>query len=532
MRFERFTLAALCLLIILLAGCASAQSEQSAKTRVVYGLTLSPAGFDIHRNESSELGIPMRQVYDTLVYRHPETGAFVPGLATKWMISQDRLVYTFDLRQDVKFHDGTPFNALAVSANLERITNPETRSTKALSLLGSYVGYEIHHEFSISLKLSEPYSPLLDSLSQVYLGIASPDALAKYPPERYQFHQVGTGPYKMVELLLDNHIVLERNPEYVWGPEFYSPPSEGMVDEIEYRFFPDASTRFTNLESGDVQIIGELPPLTARSLAGSSQIRLIPTPIAGQPLQFLFNTQQFPTDNLMFRQALLYGTNRGAVVDIIFQGFSPVAWGPITSNTAFYSREVNGRYDYDLAQAEALLTSLGYTDSDNNGFLDDPAGGDLEVTLIAPPWGSIRQVSELLQEQWRSLRIKTTIIPVPDFTSLLNEAERGEYNLIASYTFGVDPAFLNSFFMTDGVRNWTGYSNPELDRILEDATRQLEAGTRSALYAQAQQMIMDEALILPIREYVNLNGVSRHVEGLTFDVYGWFPLMMNVRIVP
>ncbi|HEX2619964.1 MAG TPA: ABC transporter substrate-binding protein, partial [Phototrophicaceae bacterium] len=114
----------LCLLFMLVSSAcapvtASNTSEVSGK-RIVYGLTLSPSGFDPHRNESAELGIAMRQVYDTLIYRNPTDGGFVPGLATDWAVSDDRLTYTFNLRQDVKFHDGTPFNALAVATNLDR----------------------------------------------------------------------------------------------------------------------------------------------------------------------------------------------------------------------------------------------------------------------------------------------------------------------------------------------------------------------------------------------------------------------------
>jgi peptide/nickel transport system substrate-binding protein len=523
------------LLLILFSGCSTPPEGESI-TRVVYGLTLSPQGFDPHRNESSELGIPMRQVYDTLIYRNPleeGRGGFVPGLATDWTISEDRLSYTFNLRQDVQFHDGTPFNALAVGANLDRITNPATRSTKALTLLGPYTGYEINSEYSITILLSEPYSPLLDSLSQVYLGIASPTALARYEnePERYQFHQAGTGPYILEELLLDNHIRLRRNPQYRWGPSFYPSTTEGMIEEIEYRFFTDAATRFIQLEAGEAQIMGEIPPLTARSLTGNSQIKLVPAPIPGQPLQFLFNTQRFPTDNVTFRQALLYATNRSAIVDVVFQSFSPVAWGPITSNTQFYNRAMEGLYDYDLQQAESLITSLGYLDADENGFLDDPSGGDIELVLVAPPWGSIRQVAELLQQQWQVLKIRTTILPVPDFTTLLNEVNEGEYNLAANYAFGIDPVFLNSFFMSNGSRNWTGYSNPDLDALLIDASRQLDGSTRARLYGDAQRLIMENALILPIREYINLNATTATITDLQFDVYGWFPLMPNVRII-
>ncbi|MBC8097921.1 MAG: hypothetical protein H7Y11_00630, partial [Armatimonadetes bacterium] len=445
--------------------------------------------------------------------------------------SEDRLAYTFQLREGVLFHDGTLFNALAVGANLDRITNPNTKSTKALTLLGTYSSYLVNSEYNITLTLAEPYSPLLDGLSQVYLGIASPTALAQYSPERYQFHQVGTGPYTLVEFIPDTKLVLRRNPAYQWGPSFYQSADATMIDEIEYRFFTDRATRFDGLESGSAQIMGELPAVTARSLTGSSQFQLIPAAIAGQPLQFLINTRKAPTDSLAFRQAMLYATNRAAIADAVYQGFSPVAWGPLTSNTQFYSAEMNGLYAYDFEAAAQLLAGLGYTDADENGYLDAADGGDLEVKMIMPPWSDIPQVAQLMQDQWRTLKLKLTLVPVPDFPTLISTVNSGDYHLVAFNTYGVDPAFLNAFFVTGGSRNWTGFSDPALDRILTDAVRLIEPGTRTALYAEAQRIIMDNALILPIRETVNLNASANTIQGLTYDSYGWFPLMLNVRLI-
>lgn len=514
-----------CLMLFVAACSPTSQAQINPVNRIVYGLTLSPSGFDPHVNESSEIGIVLRQIYDTLIYRDPETNQFLAGLATEWTVSEDRLTYTFKLREDVKFHDGTDFNAQTVADNLDRITNPETRSQKALLLLGPYEGYEISERYTISINLTEPYSPLLDGFSQIYLGMASPTAFKQYSVERYQFHQVGTGPFKLVDFIPDTRLVLQRNPDYAWGPTFYD--SSGTVEEIEYRFFTDPSTRLTGLESGDAQIMGEIPPADARTLTGNSQIRIIRTGIPGQPLQFLMNTRAFPTDNTTFRQALLYATNRTTITDLVFQGFSPVAWGPLSRETLFYDNDVENRYAYDQVQARALLASLGYTDEDQNGYLD-AGSGNLQVTLIVPPWGSIPTVAQLLQDQWREVGIEVVLQLVPDFPSLIEAIQGGTYNMVAFYTFGLDPAFLNSYFMTDGSRNWTGYSNPQLDTLLQDAVTRIEPNIRRDLYNQIQTIIMDEALILPIRDYVNINGSVASVEGLSYDAYGWFPMMANV----
>jgi peptide/nickel transport system substrate-binding protein len=517
--------------LILLIGCsANAEARQDAPTnRIVYGLTFEPSGFDPHINASSELGIPLRQVYDTLVYRDPATGEFVPGLATSWTVSEDGLMYTFALRQDVKFHDGTLFDASAVAANLDRIVDPATASQKAVFMLGPYSGYQVVDNYTIRLILTEPYSPLMDSLSQVYLGVVSPTAFSQYSNNRYQFHQVGMGPFTFVEYVSGDRIVLRRNPDYTWGPPFYQPPTENALDEIEFRFFTDPPTRALAIESGEAQIMGELLPLDARALTGNSGVQVLPVSVPGQPLQFLMNIRRFPTDVPAVRQALLFGTNRNAIIDAVYQRFSPVAWGPLAASTLYYDRAMNGLYAHDTGQARSLLAAAGFQDSNNDGFLDI-GGVDLQVDVIVPPWGLIPEAAQLLQDQWRTMGVRAVLRPVPTLTTLLDEVEMGEYNLVAFYSFGMDPSLLDQYFLSDGANNWTGYSSLELDNILHEATRQTNPNVRRELYAQAQRIIMQEALILPIRDYVNLNATSASVQGLTFDPYGWFPLLTNVAL--
>ncbi|MBC7870927.1 MAG: hypothetical protein H7Y09_08820 [Chitinophagaceae bacterium] len=511
-----------------LTACSSAEVP-AAQNSITYGLTLIPSGFDPHINQSTELGIVLRQVYDTLLYRDPQTNEFVPGLSTEWTISDDGLIYTFMLRQGVTFHDGTAFNAEAVAVNLDRIVDPATASQKAFYMLGPYTSYQIMDNYTIRFILAEPYTPLLDALSQVYLAMASPAALAQYTSNTYQFHQVGTGPFRFVEYLPNDRIVLSRNEDYTWGPSFYQPIAQdgSAIDEIVYRFFTDEVTRALALQSGEAQVMGELLPSDARALSANSQIQLLTTDIPGAPLQFLMNTQLAPTDNLVVRQALLYATNRNGIVDTVYQGFSPVAWGPLSASNPFYNGNVVGTYDYNPQTARDLLSQIGYVDTDENGYLD-VGTGDLEITLIVPSWGLLPEVSLLIQDQWREIGIKAVLQPVPGFAALSDAVTTGEYNLVAFDTPGIDPAFLNDYYLTGAVRNWMNYSNPELDNLLISAVRERAVPTRRGYYAEVQRIIMNEALILPIRDYVNLNGASASIGGLQFDPYGWFPLLNNV----
>lgn len=536
--------------LLFLAACTGLEANESPGPRIVYGLSLMPSGFDPHINASAELGIPLRSVYDTLVYRDPITGEFVPGLASHWETSPDGLSYTFYLREDVHFHDGTPFNANAVAVNLDRITAPETGSQKARFMLGPISGYEVIDAYTIRLNFTEPYAPLLDSLSQVYLGIASPAQLAQYDNATYQFHQVGTGPYRMVEYVPGDRMVLTRNEDYSWGPSFYVAP-EHPIQTIEFRFFEDPPTRALALESGDAQIMGEIQPIDAQLLAGNPNLRLYPVPIPGQPLQFLMNTQRFPTDSHTVRQALIYATNRAAIVDAVFQRFSPVAYGPLSQATDFYTPEVAGYYPYDPGQAQSLLFTAGFTETNEDGILVIPTGPTegaetptltptaepvttgvpLQVTAIVPPWGLTPQVAQILQSQWRTIGIDLQIRQVAGFSQLREAAQSGDYNLISLNFFGKDPDVLAQFFMTDAPLNWTGYSDFELDTYLSEGARQPDPATRESMYAAAQTRIMEQALILPIRDYINLNGTTTTIQNVQFDSQGWFPLLYNFSIL-
>ena len=522
-----------CLLLAAIVGAlALGGDDEPARNpgdAIVYGLTLNPSGFDPHIHQSSELGIPFFSVYDTLVYRHPQTLEFVPGLAERWEMAEDGLSWTFTLKQNVRFHDGTEFNAAAVAANLDRIMNPDVGSQKARVLLDAYTGYEIVDPYTITLRVSQPYAPLLDALSQVYLGMASPAALNANTNNSYQWHQVGTGPYMLDEFVPGSLIRLIRNEDYNWGPVFYAPDADGSLDTIEFRFYTDPPTRSLALESGEVDVVGELLPTDAELLAGNVEVDVYQVPVPGTPQQFFFNTRHAPLDSMTVRQALLYGTNRTEIVDAVYQGRSPIAHGPLTSTVMYYDPAVEQMYPFDLDQARALLASQGLAYTDNDGILEWE-GEPLELTVVFGPWNQMPDVAQLIQSQWRELGIDVELIQVPDFPSLRQRVRDDDYDVISFYDFGVDPSILNRFYLSGAVNNWSGFSDPQLDQTLYEAMRQTNSDARRTLYSAAQIRIMEQALVLPIREYVNLVGVSSDLDGVVFSAQGWWPLLRNFQL--
>jgi len=496
---------------------------------LIYGITSDILILDPHVSNSVEAGVIFRQLYDTLVYRDPVTGDFLPGLAQSWEKSDDGLVYTFHLRQDVTFHDQTPFTSESVARNIDRIFDAEINSQKARLLLGSFSRYEIIDDYTIVFYLFEPYVPFLDGLAQPFIVFASPESISNYTNLRYQFHQIGTGPFQLDNYLPGDRIELSRNPRYIWGPSIYNSLTGAEIDRIVFKIIADPVLRGEALTSGQVDVIGEMLTSDASILANNSSVQLLPIDIPGQTVQLQFNTLQSPTNQLAVRQALLYGTNRIAIIDAVFLNYSPMAWSPLSQSTSFSHTGYINEYLYDVVLAQDLLNSIGYSDSDGDGFMD-LEGKKLELKIIVPPWGQLPEVASLLRSQWSAIGIDLIIDPVPGFNSLVNRIASGDYNLASFDMFGYDPSILNSAFMSNSLNNVIGYENEELDSLLIQATQEQDSLARRSQYFEAQEIIMQEALILPIREYVNINGLRSNIINLRFDIYGWYPLLYNVII--
>jgi len=506
------------------AGCSTPSTTNRG---VTYGLTLSPTGIDPHLNASAELGIPLSSVYDTLVVQDPATGEFLPSLASSWSISEDGRSYTFHLRSDVHFQDGEPFDAEAVAANIDYVLDPDHHSQKAVFMLGPLEDVVVGDSQTVTFLLAEPYPPLLDSLSQVYLGMASPKALETWGPVDYQFHQVGTGPFRFEEFVPNDHITLTRNPDYAWAPSIYR-HATAQVERVTFRFYTDPATRALALENGDADILGELPPHDWDRLQRDGAFQVESVPIPGQPMQFLFNTRRPPTDEWAVRQALLLALDRPAIVETVFGPSSPVAQGPLSINSWGYSAA--GSFPaYDEAASARLLADAGWVPGSDGVLRRNDIS--LELSIVAPSWGYNPEVGQLIEAAWEALGARVELRVAPSFGQLKEAQEQGDYSAIGLNFFGTDPDLLRPMFTSGGIYNWMGYSDPLLDDLLGRAGGSAAAAAeRSELYAQIARIVRDQGLLIPIRDYVNLVASHRRIQGLRFSYAGWFPLLIDLEL--
>ncbi|MGD8759797.1 MAG: ABC transporter substrate-binding protein, partial [Anaerolineales bacterium] len=254
-------------------------------------------------------------------------------------------------------------------------------------------------------------------------------------------------------------------------------------------------------------------------------------PIPGQPLQFFFNTQNPPTDQVEVRQALIMAVDRSSIVNTVFGEYSPVAQGPLAANTLGYSA-VHSAPDYAPDQAGDLLSQSGWALNQEDGlrYRED---APLDLLIIVPPWGSSSEVAQLVAAAWESLGSQVRIEVALGFGKLKEAQEAGEYHAISFNTFGTDPDLLQSFYVSNAIYNWSGIADPDIDALLEDAAQvSFDPELRALLYHSFADWVHENALTLPIRDYVNVVVANSRVQNLRFTYQGWAPLLFDLEFAP
>lgn len=497
---------------------------------ITVAVTMGDGRLDPHVLTRWEVLYVLSSVYDTLLYQRAD-GSFTAGLARAWQVSPDGLTYTFDLRDDVHFQDGTPFNAEAVKYNFDRIRALGTRSLKAGPLTAAVDHAEVLGPYRVALHLKHPDSGLLFSLSLPFVAMVSPTAAQRWG-DNYDMHQSGTGPFRMAEYVPGDHYTLERNPDYHWGPDIYDHAGPAYLKRVTFRFLPEPTTRAPALQAGDFDMVLDLLPGDAHRIEADPRLALSRARLSGQPAFWFINTAKPPTDDLRVRQAILYGVDMEAGVHAIMRGQNPAAHGPLSAVTPDYDADVAGLYPYDPDRAKALLDEAGWSDHDGDG-IRDRNGKPLSIDVSMVNWGESAPFSVLLQSQLRALGIQVNL-EMMDFSVEILAGQRGTKNMLFMGGSGYSASdsiapFFDSANADDGFA-WSKSHDPLLDDMIHRAGTALDAADRTRYYDEAQMRIMQQALMLPIYDYVQLIGVTRRIKGLRWLSVGLVPSLHDVYL--
>ncbi len=496
---------------------------------LVYGMSYEATQLDPHVGSSYEGATVDRAICDTLI-RETADGVFHPSLATKWEISEDGLVYTFFLRNDVKFHDGTPFNAEAVKFSLDRIVDPATKSEQAVALVGPYDSTEIVDEYTVKVHLKQPFAPLMGGLAQPNVSMVSPTAAQKYG-DTFGDYLVGTGPFMLKEYVRGDHITLLRNPDYNWASEIYDHEGPAYLDEIVFKFISEATVRGGTLETGETMMINEVPPEDYVRFAADSKYTTYNIIQPGTPLAIAMNTSKAPFDDLKVRQALEYGIDKQGIVDTLFAGQYALAFSPLATNTVGYWSGSEEMYPYDPDKAKALLDEAGWKDANGDGIREKD-GQAFQIVWPTIKWQSMDKMAQIVQAQLKDLGIELTV-NVGAFPAMYSSANACEHNLVHTGNTDVDPNALDIVYNSANVGDgwaWTCTKDPKIDELLKSGRELTDSAARLPIYEELQKTILDQALVIPIRQFVNLTATRAEVKGLKFEPIGFAPDMYDVYI--
>ncbi len=409
----------------------------------------------------------MASLYDKLVDLD-ENGKIVPMLAKSYDISDDDLTYTFELQRGVEFHDGTPFNAEAVKFNLERYQKEDSvRSTE----IEPVESVEAVDEYTVRVTLSEPYTPFLAVLTDRAGIMASPKAI-KESGGRISKNPVGTGPFEFVERVRGDHITVKKNPDY-WR--------EGLpkLDKIVYNGIDDENVQYQSLQSGELDLIDSIPFVNFRDLESSGDYRVSIVPGLGYG-GFYLNTKQPPFDDKLLRQAVYRLVNREAIVKAVLRNVGGTPANSPFSKQSFAYGESDDYPERSVADVQKLLEEAGKPD----GF---------SFTYKTDPSPTSQQLGQVIQDNLKPAGISVKLEQL-EFGTLLEDSESGDFQALAlGWSGRIDPDLnLYDFVTTDGDFNESGYSNPEVDKLLGEARTISDEGQRKKLYDQAMQILHED----------------------------------------
>ena len=478
-------------------------------------LTLDPGGA-IYVQEQFIL----ESLFDSLLSVAPD-GTLHPALALSWQPNTDYSEFTFKLRQDVTFQDGTPFNADAVKASFDHIMSDAILDSGGKSLFKdhNYTETDVVDNYTVIVKFGSSYPTFLRDAGRQWLSISSPTALAKYGAD-YGRNPVGTGPFKFVKWDAQSQIVIERNPDYKWGPEFAAHQGPAYLDQIVFQLLPEAATRVTAFETGEILVAGDPPALDAKSLADSGKATLQTFALPGVPAILMINTIKPPTDDIAVRKAMILAVNQDELAKTAFQQLGLPAYSVISPTTWGYDAQAANIYHFNLDQANQLLQDDGWiiNTSDNFRYKN---GQKLTIDWPDnPAWSEA--FNELIIGYMKDIGMEVTYRSMDD-TAGYNELLAGNYTLVYMYWTRVDPSPLRNLFDSENIGGsaWTNFKNAELDAALADASTNIDENAREQDYIKAQEIIMQNALAIPMFTVNTTYLVAPTIQGFTFDLEGY-----------
>jgi peptide/nickel transport system substrate-binding protein len=461
----------------------------------IQGDVLDPAATSNNKNFRV-----LRSIYDSLVTELPDH-TVAPWLATSWTISEDNKSYTFSLRKDVKFHDGTPFNAEAVKFNFDRLKDPNSKASngEAATLLGPFLSAEVLDEYKIQINFETPYVPFLINLTKASFGMVSPEAVKKYG-DQFAQNPVGTGPFKFTKLVPGEEIHLERNPDYNWAPPTAKHDGAAYLERLVFKSVPEEATRVSVLQSKQAQVIDTVPPQNIIGFKGDRAYQVLDAELSGINYGLWLNSNRAPLNDRSVRQALKLATDVDAIVNTLYLGTFKRATGLLTANLRGTDGTSESGYKPDLEQAKKLLEEAGWKTGKDG--IREKDGKRLELTVVELTGNREKRqdIDMIVQQQWKAIGVELKI-DVLASGGYVENVSKGIYDIAGGSWGGGDPDVLRVKLLSEnqnGLYNTAQLNDKEIDQWLTEGYQEFDAAKRKQLYDNIEKKVAEEAFYIPI----------------------------------
>lgn len=487
---------------------ANEPAEESAGGTLIFGRGGDSVSLDPATVTDGESFKVTKNIFDTILDYGDDNTVVEAALAKDWNVSEDGLTYTFELQENVKFHDGTDFNAEAVVYNFDRWMNGSAESFYYYkSMFGGFKGDEGHviqdvkatGDYTVEITLKRPQAPFLQNIAMSPFAIASPTALEKHG-DKFGENPVGTGPFVFQEWKRNDKIVLVKNEDF-WLEGY------PKLDSVIYRAIPDNSARLNALMAGEIDLMDGLNPNDVKLVESDSSLQALFRPSMNVGYLGLTSTRE-PLNNKLVRQALNHAVPKQDIIDSFYAGQAEPAKNPMPPVINGYNDDIEP-YPYDLDKAKELLKEAGYED-----------GFTMELWAMPVPRPYMpdgQKVAEVLKNNFAKIGVEAEI-KTYEWATYLEKARNGEADtFLLGWTGDNGDADNFLYVLLDkdniGSNNYSYFSNDELHELLIEAQSIPDVEKRNELYKQAQEILHEEAPWIPLVHSQPALGAQSYVSG-------------------
>jgi peptide/nickel transport system substrate-binding protein len=451
-------------------------------------------------------------LYSTLVKYDPKSWAPVGDLAERWAVSDDKLTWTFHLRQNVTWHDGRPFTARDVKFTIERLwLNPQVPFFQRANIQ-DIVRVDIVNDVTVRVVTKAPFATLpvmlgylTNILPEHVLGGYTAEQLRN--PVEFLRHPIGTGPFRFAESVLGSHVRLVANERYFLG--------RPKLDAVVFRIVADIEQQLAQLQTGQLDLM-IIEPHQVPVVQRMGNVQIVDAPQVNYAFIGMNNREE-PFRDRRVRQALSHALDKKAILDKIYQGRGRFASGPISPLVGWAYTEALDTVRYDPALSGRLLDEAGWAKGPDG--IRRKSGQPLKVTLDADRGNPVReQTSVVARQYWRDVGVDVDI-RVSEFNALLSRIRSRPNPLTAWVLWYITPpeADLLGYYHSQGTLNEFGYANPDVDRLLEQGRATFDQRERARIYHQVQKLIAADAPVAFLVYPTEIQALSKRVQG-------WVPM--------